>query len=541
MSRAEIIKQIEKSIKSLQKSKDLPSFKIPEINIEHPDNEEFGDYSTNAAMKIAKLVKVRPLELAKLINKQLLISGEKKLLEKIEVVEPGFINFYLSPHYLSNQVLEVLKKKEKYGDLKVGKGRKVQVEFISANPTGPLTIGNGRGGFTGDALANVLQKAGYAVEREYYWNDAAKSAQVIGLGKSVRGEEMVYAGDYIIDLKETIKKKYGKGDISDYPDGDVAKYAVEILKNDIKELITNKLKIKFDSWFSEQSLYVSRAIEKTIKLMKNKNLVYEKDNALWFRALKFGDNQDRVLIRSKDKSPTYLLTDIAYHLNKFGRGFDRVINIWGADHAGYVKRLLGAMEALGHGGKLEILIAQLVRIISGGEEVRVSKRRGTFITLEELVDEVGIDVARFFFLMYSLNTHMDFDLDLAKERSEKNPVYYVQYAHARICSILRKAGKKAISKNLPASSFKEKTELDLLRELNKFPELIEDIAKRYEVHRLPYYTIDLARKFHSFYNSCKVLSDDDNSTAARLSLIRACKIVLRNSLDILGVSAPEKM
>lgn len=519
---------------------------ISEIKIEHPENEKFGDYSTNVAMHLSSRAKMKPIELAEII-KGYLESGisNKELIDKIEIVKPGFINFYLSPSLLIQEVNKILKQKNKFGDLKIGKGRKVQVEFISANPTGPLTVGNGRGGFTGDVLANILCKAGYEVEKEYYWNDAKTSTQVVGLGKSVKGEEQVYAGEYIKELPAKIEKEYKK-DINDLSVEEVGGYAVGVLKKDIQNIIENKLQIKFDNWFSEQSLYDAKKEKKALNQMKKLGLIYKKDNAVWFKASEYGDTEDRVLVRS-DGTPTYFLPDIAYHLDKFERGFDQVINIWGADHGGYVARLKGAMDALGYQGKLEILIAQLVRLMKGGKEMKMSKRAGTFVTLEELVDEVGLDAARFFFLMYSLNTHMDFNIDLAKEKSENNPVYYVQYAHARISSILRKAEKEDIKyqissiKGVDLNRLNDETELNLIKELIKFPELVEDVAKNYEIHRLPYYAQNLARKFHSFYNSCQVLGDDKEITKARLVLVMATKIVLQNILDLMGVSAPEKM
>lgn len=545
MIRAEIKKLIDNSIKALQKEKTLPDFDIPEINIEHPENEEFGDYSSNVAMVTAKLARMKPMDLAEKLKVKIENLKPSDLLEKVEVVKPGFVNLILDKRYFLGQIPGILKKKKKYGDLEIGKGQKIQVEFISANPTGPLTIGNGRGGFTGDVLVSVLNKAGYFAFREYYWNDAKDSTQVEGLGKSVKGEEEVYAGEYIKDLPNKIKKEFNKN-VDDLSIEEAGQYAVSILKKDIEKFIKEKLNINFDNWFSEQSLYDNTKKDKALKLMEEEKLLYEKEKAKWFKSSEYGDTEDRVVIRS-DGSPTYLLPDIAYHLDKFDRGFDKVINIWGADHGGYVARLKGAMEALGHKGKLEILIAQLVRLIKNGQEVKMSKRAGTFVTLEELIDEVGLDASRFFFLMYSLNTHMDFDMDLAKEKSDKNPVYYVQYAHARMSSIFLKAeaeGIKNISmdtKEHDPNLLSNQAELALIKELIKYPELIEDVATRYEIHRLPYYSIDLARKFHSFYNACQVINDDSELTKSRLALVRASQIVLQNVLGVMGVSAPEHM
>jgi arginyl-tRNA synthetase len=542
MIREEIKKLVIQSIRKAQKQSELPAFDVPEIIIEHPENPKFGDYSSNVAMKLAGVAKKSPMKIAEMISKRCLDMNKKKeLFEEMEIAKPGFINFTLSSKLLVKQLKEVLKQKEEYGEVKVGKGKRIQVEFISANPTGPLTIGNGRGGFAGDVLANVLERAGFRVEREYYWNDAKSSALILGLGKSIKGEEVVYAGDYVKKLPKEIKEKYQKN-IKDSSAEEAGYYASEVLKEKIRKVISEKLKIKFDNWLSEQSLYDSSAVEKALKVLQDKRLTYKKEGAVWFKAKEFGDDEDRVLVRSEG-TPTYFLPDIAYHLDKFKRKFKKVIDIWGADHAGYIKRLQGAVTALGFKRKLDILITQLVRLMKEGKEMRVSKRRGVFVTLEELVNEVGLDVARFFFLMHSLNTHMDFDLDLAKERSEKNPVFYVQYAHARIASIIRKAEKEDVKFERKADLYllRHKAELDLIRELIKFPELITDIAKNYEVHRLPYYTTELATKFHSFYKQCRVLSDNKDLTSARMALVSASRIVLRNVLGTMGIGAPEKM
>lgn len=541
MLKTKIQNLITKVIQQSQKQKIWPKFPIPKILVEYPENPKYGDYATNIALRLSKFVRDNPLKIAKYIATKIK-HQTKNLFESIEVVKPGFINFKLSQKYLISKILEILKEGKNFGKSNFGKGKKIQVEFISANPTGPLTLGNGRGAFFGDALAKILSYSGFKVEREYYWNDALTSSQILGLGKTLKGEEIVYRGDYIKKLPEKITKKYKK-DIKRLSTTQVAFYASEILKEEIKNFIKKKLKIKFNTWFSEQSLYDGGAVDQTLKLLEEKNLIYEKEGAIWFRAKDFGDDEDRVLVRSNG-TPTYFLSDIAYHLNKFSRKFGKVINIWGADHAGYIKRLKGAMVALGYPERLDILISQLVRLVRGGKEIRMSKRKGVFVTLEELIDEVSLDVARFFFLMYSLNTHMDFDLDRAKERTEKNPVFYVQYAHARICSIIKKSKiksqkikvneKKLILLNHP-------TELSLIRELIKFPEILNDIAQNYEIHRLPSYAISLADKFHNFYEKCRVIEKDEKLFKARLALILATKTVFKNTLNCLGIGAPEKM
>lgn len=540
MIKDQIQKLIKKAIKELQKEKKLPKFDISEITIEYPREKAFGDYACNVAMQIAKQAKKSPLDVAKsLVTKLLDYSIAKLLFSKVEAVKPGFINFTLKPEWLAEQISEILKSGDDFGKINIGKGKKVQVEFISANPTGPLTMGNGRGAFTGDSLASVLKKAGFKVQREYYWNDSIQSSLILGLGESIKGITKVYGGPYIKKLPEKIKKKYKKN-VKDLTVEQISRYASEIIKKEIKEVIEKKLKIKFDNWFSEQKLYDKKEIDKALVFLKKKRLVCYKERACWFKSTKYGDTEDRVLIRA-DGKPTYFLDDIAYLRDKFKRGFDKVIDIWGADHAGYVQRMQGAVEALGHKGKLDTLICQLVRLIKSGKVLRMSKRKGIYITLEELVDEVGLDVARFFFLQHSLDTHMDFDLDLAKERSEKNPVFYVQYAHARISSILRKAKTGPKLSIINYQLLKHPAELDLICQLIKFPEIIEDAAKDYGVHRLPYYTLKLAASFHDFYEKCRVISDDKELTQARLALVQATKIVLKNVLGVMGISAPEKM
>ncbi len=544
MVKDEIVKLIKKALTKSQKK--LGKFKLQEIKIEYPRDSKFGDYSTNFALQIKN--KKNPMEIAQVIVDNF---PKNDLLEKIEVKKPGFINFYLSKEYLRNQLKEILDKEKKYGDLNLGKGKKVQVEFISANPTGPLTIGNGRG-VSGDVLASVLKKADYKVKREYYINDVGNQTEKLGesmlymvkMDKNTKAEDL-YKRDYLMTLLKIYKddKKFKEWvDTNDpkYYGKKVIKY---ILENLIKPT-TLKMEIKFDKWFLESDLHKKNEVNKIIEILKKKKLTKkEKDGSLWFLSTKFGDDKDRVLIK-KDGAPTYLASDFAYLKNKIERKFDQVINIWGTDHHGYVKRMLAASEALGYKGKLKIIIYQLVRLIKGGKEVKISKRTGTYITLDELLYEVGKDVARFFFLMHSFNTHMDFDLDLAKEKSEKNPVYYVQYAYARLNSILRRANKKtkieSINK-MDLDLLNHPAELTLIKHLNKFPELVSEIAQSYSVHRIPYYSISLADRFHNFYEECKVLSDDKNLTAARLKLIQATKIVLKNTLDLMGISAPEKM
>ena len=534
MLRKEIFKIIRDSIKTLQKRGKLPGFDPGRLNkqaiIERPSQINHGDYSTNIAMVCAKQDKANPIEIANLLRNEL-ESKSKKLFEKIEIAKPGFINFFISEEYLQRSVGNILKEKEKFNGLKIGKGQKINVEFISANPTGPLTLGNGRGGFCGDVLANILEKAGFKASREYYINDVGE--QIRKLGHSIiGGKEAVYQGKYIQDLKKRIK--------SADPEKAGEKGAKLLLKETIKPAV-KKMGIKFDVWFSEKKLYKNKEVDKILNRLKKKKLTYEKQGALWFRTTKFGDDKDRVLVKA-DNEKTYFASDIAYLNNKFKRGFKRLIFFWGADHYGYLKRIEAAVEALGYRkDDVDFIIMQMVRLFEKGRQVRMSKRTGTYLALEELIDEVGLDAVRFFFLNRSPNSHLNFDLDLAKEQSEKNPVYYVQYAYARICSILKKT---QIPNKFQISNFKllnHQSEISLAKQLIRFPEIIEDTAKDYQVQRLPNYALELVAAFHKFYEQCRVLTDDKKLTQARLSLVKATEIVLKYILDLMGISAPEKM
>ncbi len=515
--------------------------------IEQPENTSFGDYSTNAVLKMAKKEGRDPMEMARAMA-QKLASVKDPMFAKIEAAEPGFINFTLSMNFLAGQVVEILNKKETYGVSDFGEKKKVQVEFISANPTGPLTLGNGRGGFYGDVLANVLSRAGYQVQRAYYINDAGYQVEVLG-HSVLKDEQAQYKGDYV-DLLNKKFTGFLKSQDTKIVGQRAAKY---ILKNLIQPTSEQRMKIRFNEWVSEKAIRESGQADEVFKILKAKNLTYEEGGAVWFKSTQFGDDKDRVLITSakedREQSATYILPDAAYHYKKFNEDkFDKVINIWGADHHGYVARLQAAGKALAAWDekKLEIIIMQLVRLFANGQEVKMSKRLGTYITLDELLAEIPLDVARFFFLMRAANTHMDFDLDLAKEQSDKNPVYYVQYAHARICSILRKSSESSSSPLGEAGRdlnlLFHPSELALIKQLIRLPEIIVDTAKDYQVHRLPQYALDLVRSFHKFYEDCRVIDETNKDlTQARLALCAATRIVLKNTLDLMGLSAPEKM
>jgi len=492
-------------------------------DLEHPAVAEHGDFSTNIALK----AKIDPEQIVSELKKS-------DLFEKVEKAGPGFINLYLSPKALQQELSEILKAEDEYGELKIGKGKKIQVEFISANPTGPLTVGNARGGPYGDVLGNVLTKAGYKTEKAFYVNDFGQ--QIKTLGHSIlKDSEAKYKGDYIDDLAKKIKEK------DPFKAGQVA--AKHIIKDYIQKT-SDKMKIKFDEWIFESDLHKSDKVDKILDLLKEKGLIYEKEGAQWFKSKQLGDERDRVMVK-KDGDKTYLAGDIALHNYKFkDKKFDKVINIWGADHHGDVPGLMAGIEAIGYKGQLEILLYQFVTILEKGEAKRMSKRAGAYVLMDELLDKAGEDATRFFFLQKSPDTHLNFDLELAKEQTKKNPVFYVQYAHARICSVLKKAksaeGSPQQAEGLP-SALTNPTELELIKELTKFPEIIQDTAGDYQVQRLPYYSLELANKFHKFYENCRVLDKDDKIAQARIGLIKATQVVLKNTLELMGISAPEKM
>jgi len=481
--------------------------------VEKPKQEELGDYSTNIALVLAKKKKKDP----NVIAEEIIASIKSDLFEKIEN-KNGFINFFISKKYLQDQVKEILKGK--YNKFRFGKG-KINVEYISANPTGPLTIANARGGPIGDALANVLQKAGNKVTKSFYINNHGNQIKILG-HSVLKDSEAEYKGEYIDEMNKKLK-------------GDpytVGKKAADIIV-DMMKTTTDRMGIKYDEWISENDLYKKGAVDKVLKSLKQ--YLYEKDGAVWFKSTSFGDNRDRVIIKS-DKENTYLAGDLALHKYKLKK-HDKAINIWGADHHGDVPGLKAGVEAMGYKGKLDILLYQFVTVKEKGENIRMSKRKGNYVTMDEMLNDVGPDVIKFFFLLRGHNTHLSFDMDLAKEQSERNPVFYVQYAHARICSILSKAKSGTCS----MESLVQESELSLIKQLIRFPEIIEDIAKDYQVDRLTRYSLDIAKAFHRFYQECHVMCKEENIRKARLALITATKIVLKDVLDLMGISAPEKM
>jgi arginyl-tRNA synthetase len=450
------------------------------------------------------------------------------------VVAPGYLNFFLTPKYFQDTVERINSEKADFGKSSIGKNTKVSNEFISANPTGPLHLGNGRGGFYGDSLSRVLRKTGFEVTNEFYVNDAG--GQVIKLGHSVlKDEEAAYTGEYIDELHE---KYAGLTDVKEIG----YQASQDILEKFIKKTVQEKMQITFDVWASEKDIQDAGDVERGIEILKAKGLTYEAEGALWLKTTQFGDDKDRVIIKS-DGQKAYFAGDCGYVLNKIERGFNSLIMGLGADHHGYIARFEALARALGFAGDLRFIIVQLVRLVKDGKEARMSKRAGNVVLIDDLIAEIGHDVTRFFFLMYSPDTHMNFDLGLAQERSQKNPVFYVQYAHARICSITKKAQELGLVVPMDATfQLKTEKELSLIRELDKFPAMLEEISRTYEVHKLPHYAIRLADKFHSFYNEVKVIDESDlATTGARLRLVNAVRIVLAETLRLVGVEAPEKM
>jgi len=508
------------------------------IEVFVPDNGNFGHYSTNVAFQLSKIFKKSPLGIAKEISSSFIVHSSS-FIDKTEVVPPGFINFWIKPEVFQDELKEILKRKGKYGKSQIAKGKsqKINIEFISANPTGKLTIGNGRGAFFGDVLANILGFAGCEVKREYYINDARASSQIKELGKTALRKGETYKTSYI---EEKIKKT--EKNIKDKSEGEAGYLLAQEVIKDIKDFIEKELKIKFDVWFSEEELYKNNEIEKLRKELEKKDLVYEKDGALWFKSSQFGDSEDRVLVRNTGE-PTYFITDLAYQLNKFRkRKFDKAIDIWGADHHGYEPRLRAALKTLGvNSSDFKVIITQMVRLIKSGQEMKVAKRAGDYLTLEELIKDVGLDAARFFFLMYSPDTHMDFNLDLAKDKSVKNPVYYVQYAAVRCQSILIKNNERETINDKQLGLLNTTEDLNLMRILARFPEIIEEAANKYNPQAGVRYSMDLAREFNNFYEKERVVVEDEKITSARLALIEATLIVFKNIFSILGIFLPKKM
>ena len=538
---------VENLLHSYLKEKNLDNIKI---QLDKPKHKNFGDLSTNIALQLASLLKSNPRQIAEEIKNK--IKFDKSIIDKIEIAGAGFINFYLTDTSFHSSLNQILTQKEEFGKSNIGNNLKTQVEFISANPTGPLTIGHGRQAVLGDTIARLYETCGYDVTREYYFNNAGRQMRILGesvrlrylelLGEKNDFPEDYYQGTYITDVAQNIYREVGdklknETDITYFKDK-----AEESVFADIKKTI-KRLKFNMDVFFNEKSLYEDGKIEEVLELLKNNSLTYEKDGAIWFQTSKLGKEQDRVIIKSSGE-PTYRLPDIAYHREKFERGFDLIIDIFGADHIATYPDVILALKEMGYDtDKVKVLIHQFVTLMENGKKVKMSTRKANFITLDELMDEVGEDVTRFFFLMRHMNSHLNFDLNLAKTQSDENPVYYVQYAHARICSIIKVGNDQNIKleKNPPFELLQKEEETNLIKHLIELPQIIKDSALSNEPHRITNYLTDTATLFHKFYTECRVIVEDKNLTQARLGLCEATKIVLANGCKLIGISAPQRM
>ncbi len=525
------------------------------IDLENTKDSAFGDYASNLAMVLASVAKDKPRKIAETLIAQL--QDRDGILEKVEIAGPGFINFFVRDRIWAALLADIHRLGEGYGQSDFGTGKRVQVEFVSANPTGPLHIGHARGAVIGDVVANILTAAGFDVLKEYYINDVGKQMNTLGRSVLLRYREICgrtiefpadhYQGDYIADLAREILQKEGEVFLDKEEKeilGYFTKYAADSIMDGIKADLAS-FGVTFDNYFSERDLYKDNGVLGLLDRLKSKDVVYQEGDTLWFRTTAFGDEKDRVVIRETGE-PTYFAADIAYHKNKFERGFDAVVDIWGADHHGYIPRVKAAIAAVGNDPEaLKIILVQLVSLLRGGKPVAMSTRAGEFVTLREVVDEVGKDAARYNFLMRRSDSHLDFDLELAKKQSNENPVYYVQYAHARICSIARMAAEKGLKlpmlEEVDLSLLTVPEELQLIKTITRYPEIVEQSARLLEPHRFTFYLNDLAAIFHSYYNKNKVVSEELDLSRARLFLMLCIGTVLRNALHILGVQAPEKM
>jgi arginyl-tRNA synthetase len=533
----------------------LSSADFPEVNLEKPKVEAHGDFSTNFAMVMASLQKMPPRKVAQAIVDQLNHSG--RLLEKIEIAGPGFINFYVTPAAWHPVLLEIQKTDRRFGASELGAGERVQVEFVSSNPTGPLHVGHGRGAAVGDSVANILAFCGYDVQREYYINDSGRQIQTLGrsvflrycelFGKSAPFPEDCYQGDYIRDIAVQIKEQQGDGLLYREEDEAVMQCA-RTAAGGIMEGIRKDLAlfgVSFDEWFSEQSLYDAGEVDRILAESRERGIIYEKDGALWFKTSDLGDEKDRVVVRQNGQT-TYFASDIAYHNDKYRRGFQRVIDVWGADHHGYIPRMQAAIEACGYKrNQFQVILVQLVNLLRGGQPVAMSTRAGEFVTLRDVIDEVGKDAARFIFLTRHYESPLDFDLEVAKQQTNENPVYYVQYVHARISSIIRKAVENGMADvqwdETAIARLVELEEIQLIKTLARYPETVAASAEKLEPHRITFFLMNLAAAFHAYYNKHRVLSEDPVLSRGRLVLVESIRKVIRNGLALLGVDAPDKM
>jgi len=538
-----LIAVIKNSLKTLNLDKGYDKF----VTLDLPQDSRFGDLSTNIALRLSKAIGRPPIEAARMllvnISQELKKGTLKDYIKEVKAEGAGFINFYLSNKYFYEQLHNIFLKGKDFIKADVGKGRRVLIEFVSANPTGPLSVAHARQAVVGDVLANILECLGFEAKREYYLNDEGNQINILGRsielrlkessGEKIEFPEDHYQGEYVYEIARAVKSQ--KSEIRNLSEYGV-QYILDIIKKELEDF-----RVKFDYWYSQKKLRESGKIDKALSFLKKKGFMYEQDGALWFKSTKFGDDKDRVVIKS-DGSYTYLAPDIAYHQDKFKRGFSWLINFWGPDHHGYINRLKAAVAALGEDPEsLSIIIVQLATIFREGRPVQMSTRRGQYITLREVLDEVGIDASRFFFLMRRTSSHLDFDLDIAKKQTSENPVYYVQYAHARICSILNNAPVKIRFKDADLSLLKEHEELELIKKICQFSYMLNICLVTLDPYMLTVYLQELAEDFHKFYDKHRVLGQDDNLTRARLALIEGVRLAISAGLDLLCVSQPEKM
>ena len=526
---------------------------FPDIVVENPKDEKMGDFSTNVAMTMARSERKSPKVIAESVAR-FLKNGDLSL---VEIAGPGFINLKMSNKFFLERLKNAVQQGDDFGQSDAGQGIKILVEFVSANPTGPLHVGHGRGAAVGDALGRILKKAGYDLSTEYYINDVGNQMNFLGrsawlryrelLGETLDFPEDHYRGEYIKDIAQLIIDQSGD-EFLNKPEEECLPFFRKFAKDNILKGIESDLaefRVNFDNWFSEESLYDDNSVEKAIEWLKDKGHIYEKDGAVWLKSSAFDDDKDRVIVKQSGEK-TYFCSDIAYHQNKINRGFKKLINLMGADHHGYVPRMEAVLQAMGYDKKIfKILLVQFVSLLRAGEKVSMSTRSGEFETLADVVNEVGVDAARYYFLMRSSDTHLDFDLELAKAETPENPVFYIQYAHARICSIFRTAEEGGVvwnqSNEFDLTLLTEDEEFAIIRSILAFPEVVEKSARAMEVHRISHYLLDLVSRFHGYYSRHRVISDDKALTLARLFLLDALRITIRNGFELMGISSPEKM
>jgi arginyl-tRNA synthetase len=546
---------IEKAAAAAHAAGRLPCADFPQVEIGEPKLEAHGDFATNFAMVSAAVQKMAPRTIAEAIIEHL--DDPQGVLERLEIAGPGFINFFLKPAAWLPALKALYAADGRYGAADFGAGKKIQVEFVSANPTGPLHVGHGRGAAVGDSVANILAFCGFNVQKEYYINDSGRQIRTLGrsvylrcrqlAGETVEFPSDCYQGDYIRELAREVLAENGAGLPARDPEAAVthcARRAAESILKGIEDDLA-AFGVRYDRWFSEQSLYDDGKVDAAIAELRSRDAVYEAEGALWFRTSAWGDEKDRVVVRSNGQT-TYFASDIAYHQDKYRRGFDRVIDVWGADHHGYIPRMNAAVEASGRRrDQFDVILVQLVNLLRGGEPVAMSTRAGEFVTLKDVVDEVGSDAARFIFLTRHHESPLDFDLEVAKQQTNDNPVYYVQYVHARISSIIRKATERGIATPVwdaaAAALLVEPEELQLIKAMARYPEVVQTSAQTLEPHRITFFLMSLASAFHAYYNRHRVLTDEANLSRGRLLLVEAVRKVIRNGLALLGVSAPETM